>query len=275
MYGVSLFILREVFEVALIVSIILGATRGVEGRMSYIFYGFIAGIFGAAMIATFTGSISQMADGAGHEIMSAGILLTAAVMIGWTAVWMRIHGREFAGNIKQAAAQSSLWMLTFIIALAVFREGAEMVLFSYGAHAQGTSWPDIFAGGAIGLLGGLVIGTLFYLGMIKLFARHFLSITSIMLTFLAAGLAAKGVYYLAMVGLVPELGYAIWDSSNIVSNDSILGDSLGVLMGYNATPSGIEIITYVATLVIIYAGLRLSQGNKQKQRQNIPNAATA
>ena len=269
MYGVSIFVLREVFEIALILSVVLAATRGISGRLPYISIGFAGGILGAALIALFTKNISMMADGMGQEILNAGILITAAIMIGWTAIWMRVHGRELAGKLKDAATDRSMWIVTFIIALAVFREGAEMVLFSFGAHAQGTSWGEIFAGGAIGVAGGTVIGTLFYFGMITLFAKHFLNISSILLTFLAAGLAAKGVYYLAMVGLVPEFGYKIWDTSAIIDNESILGESLGVLIGYNATPSGVELMTYTATLVLIYAGLKWSESNQSKSESNI------
>lgn len=274
MHGISIIILREVFEIALIVSVILASTRGLPGRMPYISGGMIAGAIGAAIIAAFTSTISNMADGMGQEILNAGILLTAAVMIGWTAVWMRVHGRELANNIKQAANNRSMWVLFAIIALAVFREGAEIVLFLFGQHVQGISWAEIFAGGTIGLAGGLAIGVLFYLGMIKLFARHFLSFTSTLLAFLAAGLAAKGVYYLAMVGLLPEFGYQIWDTSQLVANNDLLGQSLGVLIGYNATPSGIELMVYAATLALIYGGLKWAHGNARK-RNALLNAAAA
>lgn len=274
MYGVSIFVLREVFEIALIVSVMLAATRGLPGRIPYLLGGFALGALGAGIIAAFTNSINEMADGMGHEILSAIILLTAAAMIGWTAIWMRVHGRELAGKIKAAANESSMWMLTTIIALAVFREGAEMVLFTFGAHAQGTSWLEIFEGGTLGLAGGVVIGALFYLGMITLFARHFLTFTSTLLAFLAAGLAAKGVYYLAMVGLVPEFGYPIWDTSNILPNDNIVGQSLGVLLGYNATPSGIELIVYVATLAVLFTALKLSMAGMHKHNA-MPKAANA
>lgn len=265
MYGVSIFVLREVFEIALIVSVMVAATRGMPGRNPYIWGGMLFGCLGAGLIAILTGKISKMAGGMGHEILNAGILLSAAAMIGWTAVWMRVHGRDLANRLKEAANNGAYWLLFTIIGLAVFREGAEMVLFSYGAHAQGTSWGDIMIGGALGLVGGLITGTLFYLGMITLFAKHFLTITSVLLALLASGLAAKGIYYLAMVGLVPEFGYQIWDTSAFIENESILGESLGVLIGYNATPSGIELMTYAATLALIYAGLKYSEASAKKR----------
>lgn len=264
MYGVALFIVREVFEIALIVSVMLAATRGVTGRWPYLLSGFGAGVIGAGIIAAFTGSISQMADGMGVEIMNAGILLAAAAMIGWTAIWMRVHGRELSSKLKEAASDKSLWLIASIIALAVFREGAEMVLFCFGANAQGTPWLEIAEGAGLGIIGGIVIGALFYQGMIRLFARHFLNITSIMLAFLASGLAAKGVYYLAMVGLVPDFGSQMWDSSAFISNQSVLGESLGVLLGYNATPSGIELMVYVAALATIFTALKLSMAAHHK-----------
>jgi high-affinity iron transporter len=266
MYGVSIFVLREVFEIVLIITVMLAATRELQNRSPYIWGGIAAGALGAGIIAAFTSKISQWAGGMGQEILNATILLTAAAMIGWTAVWMRVHGRELAGSLKEAASNRSMWILFFIIALAVFREGAEMVLFSFAANAQGTSWLDIAKGAIIGIIGGTIIGGLFYTGMIRLFARHFLSITSTLLAFLAAGLAAKGVYYLAMIGMLPELGYQIWDSSSFIRNESILGESLGVLVGYNATPSGIELLTYALMLALIYVGLKFSQNSLERAK---------
>lgn len=268
MFGVSLFVLREVFEIALILSVVLGATRQLQGRTPFLIGGFAVGIVGAALIAAFTGTLSALADGMGQEMLNSAILIIAAAMIGWTAVWMRVHGREFSQKVKAAANDSSMWVLSAVIALAVFREGAEMVLFSFGAHAQGTSWLEIAMGAAMGVAGGVVIGVLFYIGMLKLFAKHFLNITSTLLAFLAAGLAARGVYYLAMIGILPEFGYAIWDSSAILSNNSLLGESLGVLVGYNATPSGIELMVYVATLLATYAGYKYSQHESAKKQQD-------
>lgn len=272
MYGVSLFILREVFEIALILSVVLAATRGLAGRAPWLWGGIAAGAAGAGVIALFTGTISAAADGMGQEILNACILLTAAAMIGWTVVWMRIHGRELAQQIKQVgsditAGNASFYMLAIIIALAVFREGAEMVLFSFGAHAAGTSWAEIAAGAVLGIAGGTIIGSLFYFGMITLFARHFLSASAILLTLLAAGLAAKGVYYLAMVGLVPEFGYALWDTSHILDESSILGETLSVLIGYTASPSGIQLMAYGITLLLIYGGLKWARARQQHRLQ--------
>jgi high-affinity iron transporter len=275
MFGVSLFILREVFEIALILTVIMAATRSIAGRNRYILGGIAAGVAGAAAIALFTENISNMADGMGQEMMNAGILILAAVMIGWTAVWMRVHGRELSQQLKQVgsaiqAGEASFLTLSAIIALAVFREGAEMILFSFGAHASGTSWIDIALGSVIGLAGGMVIGALFYFGMIKLFARHFLSITSILLALLAAGMAAKGIAYLAMIGMVPEFGSMLWDSSHILSDSSIGGESLGVLVGYTARPSGIQLVIYLATLAIIFAGFYLSQMRLNARKKQSP-----
>ncbi len=264
MYGVSLFVLREVFEVALILSVVMAATRGLVGRGPYIWGGILAGVLGAVVIAFFTKAISNAMDGVGQEVLNAAILIAAAAMIGWTVVWMQVHGKELKQRIKQVGGQigagsSSFFVLAVIVALSVFREGAEMVLFSFGAHAQGTSWADIAVGAAIGAVGGTLIGGMFYLGVITIFARNFLSVSSVLLAFLAAGLAAKGVYYLAMVGLVPELGYALWDTSSIISEDGIIGQSLSVLIGYTAQPSGIQLVAYSVTLLAIYLGLQYSK----------------
>jgi high-affinity iron transporter len=276
MEATALIVFRETVEIALILTIVLAATRGLSGRMAYIWGGLAAGVAGSALIAVFAETITNLADGFGQEVMNAVILLLAAAMIGWTAVWMRVHGRELAQKFKEVgheirAGNASFFTLSAIIALAMFREGSEIVLFSYGMLATGMAWSEFLLGAALGFAGGMVVGILFYFGMIKVFARYFFSITTWMLVLLSAGLAAKGVKYLVDAGLLPAWGYNIWDTSALLSEESMLGEFLSVLIGYTAQPSGIQIATYIAVVALAVAGIKYSSRAAEKTK-NAPTA---
>src|SRR5690349_21730539 len=158
MLGSALIVFREVLEAALVIGIACAATRGVPARNRWVAGGIAAGIAGACLVALFAEGIAGWAEGMGQEIFNAGVLLLAVGMLGWHNVWMARHGREMAQQMSAlgASVQSGtrpLYALGAVIALAVLREGSEVVLFLYGIAAGGSSGAGMVAGGAIGLVG--------------------------------------------------------------------------------------------------------------------------
>jgi high-affinity iron transporter len=64
-------------------------------------------------------------------------------------------------------------------------------------------------------------------------------------------MASQGVGFLLAAGLVPSWGDTVWDTSWLLRETSIVGKMLHTLIGYTARPAGIQVVAYVATLVII------------------------
>ena len=142
MLGTGLLVFREVLEAALIVSIVCAATRGVRGRGLWVGSGIGAGTLGAIVVAFFASAIAAAVSGIGQELFNAVILLAAVAMIGWHAIWMASHGRELAMEMKGVgsavqAGSRPLSALLIVVAIAVLREGSEVVLFLYGQAASG------------------------------------------------------------------------------------------------------------------------------------------
>ena len=130
-------VFREVFEAGLIIGIVLAATRGIVHRDAFIGGGIAAGVLGAVLLALFAGALSDAISGKGPEIFNASVLVLAVVMLGYHNLWMASHGREMAREMKAmgqavAAGEKSLIAMAVVVAIAVLREGAEVVLFLYG-----------------------------------------------------------------------------------------------------------------------------------------------
>jgi high-affinity iron transporter len=196
MIASAIILFRELFEIVLIVGIILAATRTLNGRKKWIIGGITAGVIGSALIAVFANSISEFAQGVGQEIFNACILLVAAIFIGWTVLWMSQHGKHMHAQFTQLSAQIHNKQTTFIslavvIALAMWREGSEIVLFSYGMIASGQSYTDLALGALIGGISGATIGYATYRGLISLPYKYYLRTTSILLIFLVAGMLSQ------------------------------------------------------------------------------------
>jgi high-affinity iron transporter len=264
MPAVALLVFREVLEAALIISVVCAATRGVPRRGSYVLAGIGLGVLGALAVAVGADYIASLAGGAGQDIFNAGVLLSAVAMIGWHVVWMSSHGRELAEHMRSVggavkAGSRSLSLLLTVVALAVLREGSEIVLFLYGMAAGGIGRAGLAAGIALGVAAGAILGFALYFGLLRIPMKHFFSVTNAMLILLAAGLASTAAGFLVQSDLLPAWGSQVWNTSHLLSDDSLLGRTLGILIGYKAAPAGIQLVFYLITVALLLAGVRWQQ----------------
>lgn len=275
MLGVALLVFREVLEAALIVTIVAAATRGVVGRARFIGGGIGLGVLGAIVVALFAGVIEEAVGGSGQEVFNASVLLAAVLMIGWHVIWMSSHGRELAQQMKAVGhavttGSSSLAMLLAVVALAVLREGSEIVLFLYGMAAGGAGKADLLLGLPVGLAGGVAVGFALYFGLLRIPMKHFFNATNWMLVLLAAGLASTAAKFLIQANLVPALDNQVWNTSWLLDNGSIIGQALHILVGYEARPAGMQIVFWLTTASVLVLGMRWMMRGQSVQRSVQP-----
>jgi high-affinity iron transporter len=260
MFGASIIVFRESLEAALLIGIISAATRGLPQRNRWLAIGIGAGLAGSIVVALLTESIAQLADGSGQELFNAAVLGIAVLMLGWHNIWMASHGAEMAKNAKRVGqaiqnGTQELSTIAIVVALAVLREGSETALFLHGiaATTEGGA-ATVILGGALGLLLGAVAGVAIYAGLLRIPVRWFFSVTSTLLLLLAAGLAGQMARFLIQGDWLPAMASPLWDSSSVLPITSFLGAALHVLIGYDAQPSGMQVLFYVATLITIMLG---------------------
>ena len=263
MLGALIIVFREVIEAGLIVGIVLAVTTGVPRRGRWVAGGVVAGVAGAALLAVFADALSNALAGVGQEVFNASVLAVAVVMLASHNIWMARHGRELAAQMKEvgkavAAGSRPLAALAIVVGIAVLREGSEIVLFLYGLVIAGgsTIW-SLVAGGIIGLLLGCGVSTLTFLGLVRIPPRYLFGVTTVLITFLAAGLAAQSVVFLQQAGIVTALEATVWDTSNILSDTSLFGRVLHTLVGYSDQPSGMQLVVYLITLAVIFSLTKL------------------
>ncbi len=256
MLSTAIVIFREALEIAMIVGVLLAATRGLPGRMPWIFGGIAAGVAGAALVACFADGIAAALSGSGQEMFNACILLAAAAMIGWTLVWMKKHARELTAHLRHVGSEVRegnlpFYSLSLIIGLALLREGSEIVLFVYGMVLSDQSVSSIALGCVIGALLGAAAGVGLYYGLLRMAARRMLTVTSWLLMLLVAGLVSQAVGFLSAAGYFTSMSQTIWDTSWLLSESSIPGRAMRTLVGYTSQPSLIQLICYGGTLLIL------------------------
>lgn len=270
MLATAIIIFREVLEAALIIGILAAATRNISGSRRWLVAGVLVGLIGSGMVAASTDVIGQLANGIGQEIFNAIVLGIAVTMLAWHNIWMSSHGAALAANasalgkdISDGRSESSALFL--IVGLAVLREGSESVLFLYGIAASNEGGQSaMLLGGLFGVLGGSAVGYGIYAGLLRLPVRWFFTATGVLVLLLAASMASQAAHFLIQADLLPSLAAPLWDTTAVLSEQSALGMLLHTLIGYDSHPAGMQLVFYIAVLIIIGIGMRLAGKNRQK-----------
>jgi high-affinity iron transporter len=265
MISTLILVFRELIEAGLIVGIVLAATKGVKGGGLAVTLGVAGGLLGAGLVAAFAGVISNLFQGTGQELFNAAILAVAVVMLAWHNIWMASHGREMAREMNElggrvASGSRTLGALSIVVAVAVLREGSELVLFLYGVAASGgTDMAGMLTGGALGVGAGIVVSALIYFGLLSIPTHKLFKVTGLLITLVAAGLAAQSVGFLQSAGLLQTLAEPLWDTSMILSQSgSVAGRILHTLVGYMDQPNLAQVFAWLAVVAAMTLGSRLA-----------------
>lgn len=266
MLGSGVIVFREVLEAALVVTILLAATRGLLGRNRWIGGGVAIGVVGAVIVAYFAGNIAEAFAGIGQELFNAAVLFTAVLMLAWHNIWMSGHAREMVADLKQVGSKVTAGNLPFYVlsaaaGLAVLREGSEIVLFMYGLAVSGGEIAQMTAGGLLGLTAGIATGIFLYFGLLGIPMSLLFRVTGWMILLLAAGMASTAAGFLSQAGLLPSY-QPLWNTSEFLSEQSLPGQLLHILVGYQDSPTSIQLGFYIATLILIGCGMYLIGGRK-------------
>ncbi len=264
MLASAIILFREVLEAALIVAIVMGASRGLPGRGHWVLGGIGLGLLGATLVAALAATATSWLSGDGQAVFNAGILLAAVGMLTWHNVWMSSHAQQLRTELSAVGAQvregnKPLMALLVVTAAAILREGSEAALFLWALMAGGGSGTEMVIGGIAGLAAGVMAGVLLYRGLLRIPVRHFFTVTRWLLLFIAAGLSAQAAGFLNQAGWVPALGQGVWNTSQWLDQNSLTGQLMHILVGYMAKPTGIQVLFYGVTLLGILTLMYLPQ----------------
>ena len=180
---------------------------------------------------------------------------------------MQKHAKSLSGEFKELGnsikqGKKPPIALLMVVALSVLREGAEIVLFSYGAYVSGVDIANILMGISLGIFMGTALGFALYLGLLKVFGKYFFKVTTVILVLLACGVTSQAFGMWTSSGILSPIIEELWDSSEIISQASVFGQILNIFTGYIEKPSAIQIIAYLTNLIIIISGLNIYKKNK-------------
>jgi high-affinity iron transporter len=240
-------VLREVLEAALMISVLLAMTRLLSIRSGWLATALMIGIVGAAVYGYQIGRISDLFGGVGQEVVNASLQIAIFCAL---LVCLFLVSRSF----RQSFGPSRLLPVSMAaaVSLAVVREGSEILIYVAGFMGAQNFFVNVGIGSIIGACIGLSAGVLlYYLLLMQPVGRSRLAI-QILLGLIGAGMSAQASRLLIQADWISVNG-AFWDTSSVLSEDSIAGQLLYALIGYEASPSAIEVIIYSSCLLLMGA----------------------
>jgi high-affinity iron transporter len=257
--------LREGFEAALIVAIVLAFVKRSErpDQARWVW----AGTGVALAIAVVVGIILQVTlDGLKGDARLrtfAAICIAAAALLTWMIFWMRTHARALKGHLEgkaaaAIAAQSGL-ALGLVAGVAVLREGLETALFLISTTTN-DGGADIVIGTLLGLAVATVLGVIVYQGAHRFNMRLFFQITGVLIILFAAGLVSRAILFLQSSGDIGSWNLnGVYDLTRYdwLTQETQSGRFLAGIFGWDPRPSIEQVIGYLAYLIpVLYLFFR-------------------
>ena len=255
--------LREGLEAALIIGIVLGALSKIRRSdlSPAVWLGTLSAVGVSILTAVLLTAFGMSLEEKAEQIFEGVTMLIAAGILTWMIFWMRKQARflksELEAGVNKAAASTGRRAMFWMAFVAVVREGVELALFVTAAFFAGdqaqltSNIIQTLAGTILGLGTAALLGWTLFATTVRLDLRRFFQVTGILLILFAAGLVAHGVHEFNEVGWIPAVIEHVWDVNAIVDENSVPGQLLRILFGYNGNPSLTEMIAYFSYLVVV------------------------
>jgi high-affinity iron transporter len=258
---------REALEATLLVVIFLLIARRLErpelmrGVWKGVAFGLGLSLLTALLFETIIGGFEQ------NEAWFEGVLMVlSAVVIGVVVLHLIRHWtkQEIEHRIEEMLATGAdPGRGAMLIALfSVWREGSETVVFM----SAGTETAWALVGLVVGIAGAVTIGWLILERGVRVDIKRLFSVTTVLLIFVGAGLAAHGVHELQEeeAGLIPVFVDELWSvnpewdgtgTAPLLHEQGAIGGLFAAAFGWNGNPTLLEVLTwcaYASTLGWLY-----------------------
>jgi high-affinity iron transporter len=203
--GAFVIVLREGFEAALLVGLILGVLNksGQREHMRAVWTGVAAALVASVVIGAILFAAVGELKGNAEKLYEGTAMLLAASVVTWMVFWMRKQARTLGGHLRSQVSTALIagggLALASVAFLGVVREGFESALFLFASVGDEGVLTTVL-GGSLGALAAVTLGLLFYRGTVRLDLRQFFMVTGVLVIAFAAYLINGGLHEFGEAG---------------------------------------------------------------------------
>ncbi len=258
-------ILREGLEAILVVGAIIAylVKSGNKNKLKHVYIGCVAAI-AASFLCAWLLSLLKLANTANQEIIEGVTALTAVLVLFYVSNWMVSKAEADTWNkyideqVKQSAETGSVFTLAFTAFLAVFREGAEVILFYQPLLSDAESMSYVWGGFGVGCVVLAVVFLCIRFLSVKLPIRPFFLGTSILMFVMSISFLGAGIKEL-IEGDVIDMTSPEWLQAIIPFNDV-----LNVLGIYPVLETLIPQLILIFVTLMIFVMQKFTAKNKNE-----------
>lgn len=182
---------------------------------------------------------SQTFGGKGNEILfSFGFILIYLISVGL-----------FLFNNKKQVSKVKLYLAAIVFVSVLTFNGSHFILYLNGYTAQQLQFESLLIGIILGVGICASFSILFYFLLRYCDGSIHSEISGYFLLLFAVGQLMQSIVLLQQVDILPT-SQIVWNSTNFISENSEVGQLLRVLVGYETTPSSMQLITYLVAFFI-------------------------
>jgi high-affinity iron transporter len=210
--GSLLIILREGFEAIIIVGAIIAylVKSGNKKSVTPVYWGSLIALGFSVLMAWILNALTSTTSGRNQEIIEGATMLLAVGVLFYVSNWMVSKAEAEAwtnyieGKVQNSITRGSMFSLAFAAFLAVFREGAETILFYQALLAGNQNYVNmIWLGFGIGSVALVIIYILIRVLSLRLPLKPFFLGTSVLLFVMSVSFIGAGIKELQEGNIVP------------------------------------------------------------------------
>ncbi|MET1014023.1 MAG: FTR1 family protein [Paenisporosarcina sp.] len=206
----ALILLREGLEALLIISALIAFLKkaGQQHLQRYIYVGAAAGIGVSIVAAILMSTLFQSGTiGTSREVIEGYVGIAAAAMMLGVGIWLHSKStvatwnRYISKQMNHALSMQSVWAMTFLSFLSVFREGAETVVFYMGIAPKMSTF-DFSLGIGVAILILTVVGFIFANASKKIPVHLFFGVATVFIYLLAFKIIGASIHRLQLTNIL-------------------------------------------------------------------------
>ena len=274
-------ILREGLEAILIVGAMVAYLIKTDNKRGtrYVYLGAVIALIASVGLAILLYSItSSTSNSVPQEIVEGVTALLAVVVLVYVSNWMISKAESEAwtsyisSRVSDSADKGKMYALGFTSFLAVFREGAEVILFCQQYFSRAGSmdhgYTAVFGGVAAGLAAVALVFILIRVFGVKLPLKPFFMATSILMAVMSIAFIGSGMFELFLDGrLAEKIGGWVQNLAGTIPSLAWMNGN-DVLTFFGIYPTwitlGPQIILTIITIVTFIMHIRGSKDGKKK-----------
>lgn len=244
-------VLQETLEAALMVSVLMAISHRLKYRIVWLPWGLSGGAILSSLYAMNMQTVSEWFDYVGQEVTNAFLqaaITFVIIILLWAIFWSTRENAPANKSFRKTGVALFQLCAAIMVVLTITREGSEVLIFLSGAFQAGEKVQAILIGGGIGFSIGISVSVLLFYGLMGLSEGWGVAASILLMSLFAGNMLSQAALLLTQADWLSS-GQPLWDTTAWIAENTVIGQLLYALVGYEATPSLAQVLGYSAGTV--------------------------